>query len=208
MTPLTENSMLAPSHRRVAPFSDMQLPHSRTPLQLLMCLVGWLLGTLMLATAVSATSLAAAATDRRNWFDDPFFALSSDIPGCPLPLGPLVTETEALAQTHHRLERGTRCHLEGRCRHPSSFDYDREIAADIRVNAKRIAPRPSTLWILVQGRRVWAYGCVAATYRRGDIERAIRRIADVELAMEEVRVGARGSVPYTLAAPRADGSAP
>ena len=171
-------------------------------------LVGWLLAAPMLAGVVSATSLAAAAPDRRNWFDDPFFALSNDIAGCPLPLGPLVTETEALAQTHHRLERGTRCHLEGRCRHPSSFDYDREIAADIRANAKRIAPSPSTLWILVQGRRVWAYGCVAANYRRGDIERALRRIADVELAMEEVRVGARGSVPYTLAGPRAEGSAP
>jgi hypothetical protein len=157
------------------------------------------IAVLLVAAAFCRAALASGAPERRNWFDDPFFALSNDIPHCPMPLGPLVTEEEALAQTHHRLERGMRCHLEGRCRHPSSFDYDREIAADIRANAKRIAPRPSTVWILVQGRRVWAYGCVASGYRRGDVERALRRIADVELAMEELRVGARGAVPYTLA---------
>src|SRR5262249_39981041 len=113
---------------------------------------------------------------------------------CPEPLGPLVTEEEALRDSHHRNERGLRCYLEHRCIHPSSYDYDKDIAE--RIRAARIAPRPSTLWVLVQGRRVWVYGCVAPGYRRGTLEAALRRIPDVEVAMEELRVGARGNVTY------------
>src|SRR5512141_1883868 len=133
---------------------------------------------------------------RTNWFGDPYFQLTHDVADCPEPLGPLVTEEEALRESHHRAERGTRCYLENRCRYPSSYDYDREIAASIRAEAALLAPRPSTLWVLVQGRRVWVYGCVERTYRRGRIEKALRGIASVELAMEEVRVGVNGELPY------------
>jgi hypothetical protein len=146
----------------------------------------------------SSTVLAGEIEARKNWFGDPYFQLSSAIVPCPEPLGPLMTEDEALRDSHHRAERGTRCHLEGRCRHPSSYDYDKEIAANIKAKAGAFAPRPSTLWVLVQGRRVWIYGCVPEGYRRGRLEKALRGIPDVELAMEEIRVGARGAVPYRL----------
>ena len=144
------------------------------------------------AGSVSAGEIEA----RKNWFGDPYFQLSNAIPACPEPLGPLMTEDEALRDSHHRSERGTRCHLEGRCRHPSSYDYDKEIAANIKASASSFLPRPSTLWVLVQGRRVWIYGCVADGYRRGHLEKALRAIPDVELAMEEVRKGVRGPAPY------------
>jgi hypothetical protein len=149
------------------------------------------------AQSVSAGEIEA----RKNWFGDPFFRLSNAIPSCPEPLGPLMTEDEALRDSHHRSERGTRCHLEGRCRHPSSYDYDREIAADIKANAGSFIPKRSTLWVLVQGRRVWIYGCVPAGYGRGGLEKSLRAVADVELAMEEVRAGARARVPYRTREP-------
>ena len=56
----------------------------------------------------------------------------------------------------------------------------------------------STLWVLVQGRRVWIYGCVSPAYRRGGLEKGLRRIPDVELAMEEVRIGKDGKMPYRV----------
>jgi hypothetical protein len=151
-----------------------------------------------IAGAISLSVDGAGVQARSNWFNDPFFAITHDVAACPEPLGPLVTEQEALQQTHHRLERGLRCHLEGRCSHPSSFDYDREIATRIQARAALIAPRRSSLWILVQGRRVWVYGCVASTYRRGTLEKALRAIPDVELALEEVRIGKRGAAPYAV----------
>ena len=140
----------------------------------------------------------AGDAPRTNWFHDPFFQLSRDVAACPEPLGPRVDEEEALRDSHHRNERGLRCYLEHRCIHPSSYDYDKDIAARIQAAAARIAPRPSTLWVLVQGRRVWVYGCVAKGYPRGALEKALRKVPDVELAMEEVRIGTRGEIPYRL----------
>jgi len=153
----------------------------------------------LLPVAVSAGDLEA----RKNWFGDPYFQVSHDIASCPEPLGPLVTEEEALRESHHRAERGTRCHLEGRCRHPSSYDYDKGIAGRIAGAARegRFVPQLSTLWVLVQGRRVWIYGCVPLGYRRGQLEKFLRKFEDVELAMEEVRVGAQGTIPYRLKRP-------
>lgn len=146
--------------------------------------------------AFAGALVAGGMEARRNWFGDPWFQVSSEIAACPEPLGPFITESEALRESHHRAERGTRCHLEGRCRHPSSYDYDKEIAANIKAKADTFSPRPSTLWVLVQGRRVWIHGCVPEGYRRGRLEKALRAIPDVELATEEVRIGGRGEVPY------------
>jgi len=141
---------------------------------------------------------AQGEAPRTNWFGDPFFKISDAIAGCPEPLGPFVTEEEALGQSHHRNERGMRCYLEKRCRLSNSFAYDKDIAARIRNDAPRIAPRNSTLWILVQGRRAWAYGCVDTNYRRGTLERALRKVPEVEVAIEQVRVGPREATPYRL----------
>ena len=147
---------------------------------------------------VAPASQAAEADGRTNWFGAPWFQVSRDIAACPEPLGPLVTEAEALRQSHHRNERGLRCYLEKRCRLPSSFDYDRDIAARIEAAAPRFVPHPSTLWVLVQGRRVWIQGCAGKGYPKGALERALRGVPEVELAIEEVRVGASAAPPYRL----------
>jgi hypothetical protein len=143
----------------------------------------------------------AAAEDSpqlRNWFGDPFFQLTREIASCPEPLGPLMSEAEALRYSHHRAERGTRCYQEKRCRLPSSYDYDREIAASIQRDfaQKRLVLPRSTLWILVQGRRVWVQGCVAPGYHSGSLSAKLKAMPDVELVMEEVRVGASATIPY------------
>jgi hypothetical protein len=135
----------------------------------------------------------------KNRFDDPFFQLSSAAPACPEPRGPLMTEEEAISDTHHRLERGQRCYLEKRCRYSSSYQYDPEIAHAIQAAARDgrfKVPRESSLWILVQGRRVFAYGCVPSGYRAGSLRDQLRVIPDVEVAVEDVRVGPRGTVGY------------
>ena len=141
---------------------------------------------------------AVAARDPDNWFGDPYFQVSHAVAGCPEPRGPAITEAEALAESHHRAERGTRCHLEGRCRHPSSYDYDNEIAEHIRgaIADGRMKLPASSLWVLVQGRRVYVYGCVPADYRRGSLEKSLRAIPDVEVAIEQLRVGGGGKSMY------------
>jgi hypothetical protein len=150
--------------------------------------MGRLLLALMWLVAVPAQ--AAGDTTLKNRFGDPFFQVANDIESCPEPRGPNVTEEEAIAQTHHRLERGLRCYLEKRCRYPSSYQYDAEIAEGIKaaVRERRMTLPHSSLWILVQGRRVYVYGCVPSGYRRGSLEKELRRIPDVEAATEQLRV--------------------
>jgi hypothetical protein len=110
-----------------------------------------------------------------------------------------MTEEEAIRDTHHRLERGQRCYLEKRCRYSSSYQYDPEIARAIQAavrDGRFKVPRESSLWILVQGRRVFAHGCVPAGYRAGSLREQLRKIPDVEVAVEDVRIGAHGTVGY------------
>lgn len=144
-----------------------------------------------------AALLAAAAM--QNWFGDPFFQVSHGVDACPEPVGPLMTEEEKLRDSHHRNERGLRCYLEKRCKYSSSYMYDAEIADNIKAavaGGRMKLPSPSTLWVMVQGRRVWIYGCVPAGFRHGALRDQLRRIPDVEVATEEVRIGPRGALEY------------
>ena len=144
-----------------------------------------------LAIALFLLALPAFPADEtlKNRFNDPFFQLTSAIPSCPVPRGPLMTEEEALRDTHHRLERGQRCYLEKRCKYSSSYQYDPEIAKTIQDAARDGTlkfPRESSLWVMVQGRRVFAYGCVPKSYRAGSLREQLRKIPDVELAVEDL----------------------
>ena len=109
-----------------------------------------------------------------------------------------MTEEEKLRDSHHRNERGLRCYLEKRCRYSSSYMYDAEIAEHIRnaVTDGHLKLPRSTLWVMVQGRRVWIYGCVPAGFRHGVLRDQLRKIPDVEVATEELRIGPRGAVEY------------
>src|SRR5438552_18085190 len=112
---------------------------------------------LMLAVAGIAVPMAASAEDAplKNWFNDPFFAVSADVPGCPVPRGPLLTKTEMEREAHVRVERGTRCYMEGRCTKSSSYFYDPEIAANLRrALAESKVLKGTSVWVSVQRRWV------------------------------------------------------
>ena len=92
----------------------------------------------MVASRVSAALLllalqALAEPERRNWFDDPFFQVSSAIADCPLPAGPFITEAERRVQAHHRAEKGTSCWLAGQCEGVSFYGEDAGIAAAFKA---------------------------------------------------------------------------
>jgi hypothetical protein len=145
-----------------------------------------------------------ADEELRNWFDDPFFALTSAIPDCPLPLGPFMTEAERRVQAHHRAEKGTTCWLakEPDCERANAYGYDREIADEIR----RAAPESrafadSSLWITVQGRVVYIEGCARAPGAELEIEAFVRALPHVQQAIAIVRTDPRARAPYRLRHP-------
>lgn len=142
---------------------------------------------------------AAEAEPLRNWFDDPFVQLSSQLPGCPLPAGPNMTARERDAQSHRRLEKGTTAWLAGHAERHSAYAYDAEIARALREASRHWRELAGTsLWATVQGRVVYLEGCVGEAMTGTALEARARAVAHVEQAVAIVRRGSRGKVPYRL----------
>jgi hypothetical protein len=152
---------------------------------------GW--GALAQAQAVAS----APDSTRKNWYNDPFFALSSAINACPQPLGPLMTKAEADDDAHYRVERGTTCWLAHKCSKPNSYLYDPDIAAAIRRQLQGDAMFAGTsVWITVQRRFVYAEGCVPEGFDSAALERKLTAIPDVEQVFVRVTSDPRGALPY------------
>ncbi|ALP65418.1 BON domain-containing protein [Paraburkholderia caribensis] len=148
-------------------------------------------------------SSAAPAGERRNWYNDPFFALSHAIADCPVPLGPMMTHAQMEDDAHYRVERGTTCWLAHQCTKPNSYLYDADIASAIR--ARFTSPHPfdgTSVWITVQRRFVYAEGCAPASFDRRALQQQLEAIPDVEQVFMRIAASPHGRMPYkTLAEP-------
>lgn len=156
-------------------------------------------------SAASTASVASAASvERRNWYDDPFWALSHSIAECPTPLGPLMTRAQMEDDAHYRVERGTTCWLAHRCSKPNAYLYDKPIAGELK---KRFADGDpalagTSIWITIQRRFVYAEGCVSASFDRDALRRRLEALPDVERVFLRLTDDSRGRAPYkTLVAP-------
>ena len=167
------------------------------------CVPAALAACLALCADAQAQTSADAQAPRKNWYNDPFFALSGAVSACPLPLGPLMTREEAEDDAHYRVERGTTCWLAHKCSKPNSYLYDADIAAEIREQFKGDASLANTsLWITVQRRFVYAEGCANASFDRAALQRRLEAIPDVEQVFVRVTADPHGVLPYkTRAAP-------
>lgn len=142
-------------------------------------------------------------TELRNWFDDPFFQISSGVPHCPEPAGPRVTEAERQVQSHRRAEKGTTCWLAKECERPNAYAYDLDIAAGIRAAVRRRSPFPNTaLWVTVQGRVVYVEGCVAQEAQAKEIESFVREVPHVQQVIAIVTTEPNARPPHRPHSPR------
>src|SRR5262249_39715383 len=102
------------------------------------------------------------------------------------------TEDETRTEAHSRAERGTRCFQSGRCRLPSSYDYDKEIIPRVKKTILvdgRFAD--TSIWAEGQRRWVWLKGCVRTRADAAAVERLVREIDDVERVINELVVTPR-----------------
>lgn len=166
-------------------------------------LAAWLAIGLATQARAQTQAVSDAQAPRKNWYNDPFFALSNSVSACPLPLGPLMTKAEADDDAHYRVERGTSCWLAHKCSKPNAYLYDADIAAAVRQQFQGDALLAGTsLWITVQRRFVYAEGCVPAAFDRDALQRRLEAIPDVEQVFVHVTADPRGTPPYrTLARP-------
>lgn len=156
-----------------------------------------------IASAVVATAFAAPAPAqelKRNPFDDPFVAVTSGLPNCPVPEVPVFTDEQFRAEAHDRSQRGVSCWLAGRCRLHNAYLYDREIIPRVQ-KALTVSGRFSdtSVWALGQRRFVWLKGCVATADQAAEMERIVRNIDDVDGVQNELMVGSQGWPPYQVA---------
>ncbi|WP_083745145.1 BON domain-containing protein [Variovorax sp. KK3] len=158
--------------------------------------------TVALLAIVVAAPAASAEPLKQNWFDDPFFQVSSGLRTCPVPEGPLYTEAERRTQMHARLERGTSCWLEGRCKDSNAYRYDKTIAPRVQAALSAVpGVKQASVWAMVQRRWVFLQGCVPSRALAKRLEAAARAVPDVELVVDDLMVGTRSRPPYAVAAP-------
>lgn len=151
----------------------------------------------LVAGLIQLVGLSAHAEELRNWFDDPFFQISSAVPDCPEPAGPRVSESERQVQSHRRAEKGTTCWLAEECDRPNAYAYDRDIAQVIQSTVRSSSVFSNTsLWVTVQGRVVYIEGCVAQEAQSADIEAFIRAVAHVQQALAIVGAQPGARPPY------------
>jgi len=142
-----------------------------------------------LAVVLSLAAGLASAEERANYFNDPFLQLTSGIASCPVPEGPLITETQRREQAHGRIERGTSCFQAGRCRLPNAYLYDKEIIPRVKKAVDFAANFADTsVWAEGQRRWVWLKGCVRSPEQSDALERLVRSIDDVENVINQLTI--------------------
>ena len=150
-------------------------------------------------TLLLVASVVASAQPRSNVFNDPFLQVTSEMPSCPAPEPPGVTEQEARALAHDRAQRGVSCWLAGRCRLPSAYLYDVEIIPRVQLAIRAEGHFAGTsIWATGQRRVVWLQGCVSTEQQAVDAEQLVRCIDDVEGVINQLMVGTEGKPAYRV----------
>jgi len=145
-----------------------------------------------IGVALALNAEPACSEALGNVWGDPFFALVQNHPNCPAPAGPSYSREQAAQEAHARVERGTSCYLEGKCRLPNAYHYDAGIAADAALLVPRVADgRGASVWITVQRRWVYLDGCVVSTRQRDQFIEAVSGLPDVEHVLDRLMVRPR-----------------
>jgi hypothetical protein len=156
--------------------------------------------SLLIGLAAIMCTPAIADNEPANRFGDPFIAITSGMPNCPAPLGPMVTPNEVAEEAHWRSQRGVSCHTAGRCRLPNAYLYDKEIIPRVKLAIDTNGRfKGTSVWAYGQRRWVFLQGCVASRAEADELERIVRLIDDVESVINELMVGTDGKVPYRRA---------
>jgi hypothetical protein len=147
--------------------------------------------------AAQAFAQDGAPEALRNWYDDPFIALSRSFAACPTPLGPFTTRRQMETDAHYRVEQGTSCWLAHECSKPNSYLYDAPIAAAAKA---RFAASPllagTSLWLTIQRRFIYAEGCAGASFDRAAFQHGLETLPDVQRVYLRITDDPRGPLPY------------
>jgi osmotically-inducible protein OsmY len=95
-------------------------------------------------------------------------------------------------EAHARIERGTRCAMEGTCEPGGAYKRDPEINEQVRAAIaadRRFAD--TSVWITTSRKWATLEGCVRTPAQRTALVRFVAQLPNVERVFDELRVGAR-----------------
>lgn len=162
-------------------------------------------GLVLLRIALAVLPFAAMAQEkvtepkgRGNHFNDPFLQVTSAMPGCPVPEGPMFTPEQVRAEAHVRAQHGGSCFRSGRCRLPNSYLYDREIIPRMVTYLRQDGRfNDTSVWVLGERRLVTLMGCVQTKEQARAMEQAVLLLDDVMGAVNYLSVGTSGKPRYS-----------
>lgn len=151
------------------------------------------------AAAADAGGPAPSTEPRRNWFDTPFGAAVTGLPGCPRPEGPLITEAQMRSLAHARIERGTSCWLAKKCEDSNAYRRDPEIQGRV-VDAIRAQPgfAGSSVWVTTERHWITLQGCLQSSPLRRALIETVKAVDGVEEVFDQLIVGTRGTPRWTV----------
>ena len=121
---------------------------------------------------------------------DPFTQATSGQPNCPPVMPRLFTPDEVRAEAHARVERGTRCAMEGTCEPGGAYKRDPEINAQVIVAIGADARfRDTSVWVTTSRRWVTLEGCVRSKAQRKALAAFVAKQPKVERVFDELRAG-------------------
>ena len=120
---------------------------------------------------------------------DPFAQATSGDPRCATVQARLVTQEEAQTQAHARVERGTRCAMEGTCEPGGAYRRDPEINEAVRAAIaadKHFAD--TSVYVTTSRKWVTLEGCVRSNAQRKALVRFVGKQPRVEKVFDSLRV--------------------
>ena len=123
---------------------------------------------------------------------DPFAQATSGLSACPAARPRLLTLEESRTEAHVRIERGTRCAMEGTCEPGGAYKRDPEINEQVRAAIaaeRRFAD--TSVWVTTSRKWATLEGCVRTAAQRSALVRYVAKLPNVERVFDELRVGAR-----------------
>ena len=141
------------------------------------------------ATIAAVVMTGSAASAQSLVQLDPFAQATSGARDCRTQSPPTMTEQEARVESHARVERGTRCAMEGTCEPGGAYRRDPEINEQVRA---RIVADPrfatSSVWLMTSRRWVTLRGCVRSATQRRALVDAVKHASGVERVFDELTV--------------------
>jgi len=120
---------------------------------------------------------------------DPFAQATAGYPSCPAAHARMYTLDEARNAAHARVERGTRCAMEGTCEPGGAYRRDPEINEAVRAAIaadKRFAS--TAVWVSTSRKWVTVEGCVRSASQRKALVKLVAAQPRVERVFDSLKV--------------------